>query len=170
MKKLVFILAVILVFALTGIVSYAQEENSYEEFKEVEFFSSVVVHIKGDSAKDLNLYENTENKIRPYILDQLKEIFSPKLKNPYSLRMIVEDTSLADRKRFGNLTFMIWIMGSGDSMPYYVEAKAGNQLHNFWERKVLKEGLREEIPEEVKKLIREYIQELANDFFAAKEG
>ena len=167
MKKLVFIFAVILVFALTGIVSYAQEENSYEEFKEVEFFSSVVVYIKGDSAKDMGLYEN---KIRPYILDQLKEIFSPKLKNPYSLRMIVEDTSLADRKRFGNLTFMIWIMGSGDSMPYYVEAKAGNQLHNFWERKVLKEGLREDIPEEVKKLIREFIQELALDFFAAKEG
>ena len=167
MKKLVFIFAVIFIFALTGIVSYAQEENPYKEFKEVEFFSSVVVHIKGDSAKDLNLYEN---KIRPYILDQLKEIFSPRLKNPYSLRMIVEDTSLADRKRFGNLTFMIWVMGSGDSMPYYVEAKAGNQLHNFWERKVLKEGLREDIPEEVKKLIREFIQELAHDFFAAKEG
>jgi len=167
MKKLVFIFAVILVFALTGIVSYTQEENPYEEFKEVEFFSSVVVHIKGDSAKDLNLYEN---KLRPYILDQLKEIFSPRLKNPYSLRMITESTSLADRKRFGNLTFMIWIMESGDSMPYYVEAKAGNQLHNFWERKVLKEGLREEIPEEVKKLIREFIQELAHDFFATKEG
>ena len=167
MKKLVFIFAVIFIFALTGIVSYAQEENPYKEFKEVEFFSSVVVHIKGDSAKDLNLYEN---KIRPYILDQLKEIFSPKLKTPYSLRMIVEDTSLADRKRFGNLTFMIWVMGSGDSMPYYVEAKAGNQLHNFWERKVLKEGLREDIPEEVKKLIREFIQELALDFFVAKEG
>ena len=167
MKKLVFILAVILVFALTGIVSYTQEKNPYEEFKEVEFFSSVVVRIKGDSAKDLGLYEN---KVRPYILDQLKEIFSPKLKNPYSLRMIVEDTSLADRKRFGSLTFMIWIMGSGDSMPYYVEAKAGNQLHNFWERKILKEGSREEIPDEVKKLIREYIQELVNDFFAAKEG
>ena len=167
MKKLVFILAVILVFALTGIVSYTQEKNPYEEFKEVEFFSSVVVRIKGDSAKDLGLYEN---KVRPYILDQLREIFSPKLKNAYSLRMIVESTSLADRKRFGSLTFMIWIMGSGDSMPYYVEAKAGNQLHNFWERKVLKEGLREDIPEEVKKLIREYIQELANDFFAAKEG
>mgnify|MGYP001033914506 CR=1 FL=1 len=167
MKKLVFIFAVILVFALSDIVSYAQEKNPYKEFKEVEFFSSVVVRIKGDSAKDLNLYEN---KLRPYILDQLKEIFSPKLKNPYSLRMIVEDTSLTDRKRFGNLTFMIWVMGSGDSMPYYVEVKAGNQLHNFWERKVLKEGLREEIPEEVKKLIREFIQELANDFFAAKEG
>ncbi|HCL90230.1 MAG TPA: hypothetical protein DHW70_02735 [Candidatus Atribacteria bacterium] len=167
MKKLIFIFAVILVFALTDIVSYTQEENSYKEFKEVEFFSSVVVRIKGDSAKGLGLYEN---KIRPYILDQLKEIFSPKLKNPYSLRMIVEDTSLADRKRFGNLTFMIWIMGSGDSMPYYVEAKAGNQLHNFWERKVLKEGLREEITEEAKKLIREFIQELANNFFAAREG
>ena len=167
MKKLVFIFAVILVFALTDIVSYTQEENSYEEFKEVEFFSSVVVHIKGGSAKDLGLYEN---KIRPYILDQLKEIFSPKLKNPYSLRMIVESTSLADRKRFCNLTFMIWVMGSGDSMPYYVEAKAGNQLHNFWERKVLKEGLREEIPEEIKKLIREFIRELAHDFFATKEG
>jgi hypothetical protein len=167
MKKLVFIFAVILVFALTDIVSYTQEKNPYKEFKEVEFFSSVVVHIKGDSAKDMGLYEN---KLRPYILNQLKEIFSPKLKNPYSLRMIVEDTSLADRKRFGNLTFMIWIMGSGDSMPYYVEAKAGNQLHNFWERKVLREGLREDIPEEVKKLIREFIQELALDFFAAKEG
>jgi hypothetical protein len=167
MKKLVFIFAVILVFALTGMVSYAQEKNPYKEFKEVEFFSSVVVRIKGDSAKDLNFYEN---KLRPYILKQLKEIFSPKLKNPYSLRMIVEDTSLTDRKRFGNLTFMIWVMGSGDSMPYYVEVKAGNQLHNFWERKVLKEGLREEILEEVKKLIREFIQELANDFFAAKEG
>jgi len=167
MKKLIFIFAVIFVFALINIVSYAQEENSYEEFKEVEFFSSVVVHIKGDSAKDVGLYEN---KLRPYILDQLKEIFSPKLKNPYSLRMIVESTSLADRKRFGSLTFMIWIMGSGDSMPYYVEVKAGNQLHNFWERKVVKEGLREEIPEEVKKLIREFIQELANDFFATKEG
>lgn len=167
MKKLVFIFAVILVFALTDIVSYTQEENPYEEFKGVEFFSSVVVHIKGDSAKDLSLYEN---KIRPYILDQFKEIFSPRLKNPYSLRMITESTSLADRKRFGNLTFMIWIMGSGDSMPYYVEAKAGNQLYNFWERKVLKEGLREEIPEEVKKLIREFIQDLAYDFFATKEG
>lgn len=167
MKKLVFIFAVILVFALTGIVSYAQEENFYEEFKEVEFFSSVVVRIKGDSAKDMGIYEN---KLRPYILDQLKEIFSPKLKNPYSLRMIVESTSLADRKRFGSLTFMIWVMGSGDSMPYYVEAKAGNQLHNFWEKKVLKEGLREDIPEEIKKLIREFIQELAHDFFAAKEG
>ena len=96
MKKLIFIFAVILVFALTDIVSYTQEENSYKEFKEVEFFSSVVVRIKGDSAKDLGLYEN---KIRPYILDHLKEIFSPKLKNPYSLRMIGEDTSLADRKR-----------------------------------------------------------------------
>lgn len=96
------------------------------------------------------------------------EFFSSKLKNPYSLRMIVEDTSLADRERFGSLTFMIWIMGSGDSMPYYVEAKAGNQLHNFWERKVLKEGLREEIPGDVKKLIREFIRELANDFFAVK--
>ena len=53
-------------------------------------------------------------------------------------------------------------------MPYYVEAKAGNQLHYFWERKVLKEGLREEIPDDVKKLIREFIRELANDFFAAK--
>lgn len=82
--------------------------------------------------------------------------------------MIVEDTSLADRERFGSLTFMIWIMGSGDSMPYYVEAKADNQLHNFWERKVLKEGLREEIPGDVKKLIREFIRELANDFFAVK--
>jgi hypothetical protein len=167
MKKLVFIFAVILVFALSDMVSYAQEKNPYEEFKEVEFFSSVVVHIKGASAKDMGLYEN---KLRPYILDQLKEIFSPKLKNPYSLRMIVESTRLTDRKKFGNLTFMIWIMGSGDSMPYYVEAKAGNQLHNFWERKVLKEGLREEIPDDVKKLIREYIQELAHDFFAAKEG
>jgi len=167
MKKLVFIFAVILVFVLTDIVSYAQEENPYEKFKEVEFFSSVVVRIKGDSTKDLGLYEN---KIRPYILEQLKEIFSPKLKNPYSLRMIVEDTSLADRKRFGNLTFMIWVMGSGDTMPYYVEAKAGNQLHNFWERKVLKEGLREEIPKEVKKLIREFIKELAHDFFTTKEG
>jgi len=167
MKKLVFIFAVILVFALSDIASYAQEKNPYKEFKEVEFFSSVVVRIKGDSAKDLNLYEN---KLRPYILDQLKEIFSPRLKNPYSLRMIVEDTSLADRKRFGNLTFMIWVMGSGDSMPYYVEVKAGNQLHNFWERKVLKEDLREEIPEEVKKLIREFIKELAHDFFATKEG
>jgi len=75
MKKLVFILAVILVFALTGIVSYTQEKNPYEEFKEVEFFSSVVVRIKGDSAKDLGLYENKENKIRPYILDQLKDDF-----------------------------------------------------------------------------------------------
>jgi len=80
----------------------------------------------------------------------------------------VESTSLADRKRFGSLTFMVWIMGSGDSTPYYVEAKAGNQLHYFWERKVLKEGLKEEISEEVKKLIREFIQELANDFFASK--
>jgi len=166
MKKLVFIFAVILVFALIDIVSYTQEKNPYEEFKEIEFFSSVVVHIKGSSVKDLGLYEN---KIRPYILDQLKEIFSPKLKNPYSLRMIVEDTSLADRKKFGNLTFMIWVMGSGDSMPYYVEAKAGNQLHNFWERKVLKEGLREEIPEEIKKLIREFIQELDHDFFTTKD-
>lgn len=167
MKKLIIILVVVVIFTLGTIVSYAQEKNPYKEFKEVEFFSSVVVRIKGDSAKDLNLYEN---KLRPYILDQLKEIFSPRLKNPYSLRMIVESTSLNDRKRFGNLTFMIWVMGSGDSMPYYVEVKAGNQLHNFWERKVLKEGLREEIPEEVKKLIREFIQELANDFFAAKEG
>lgn len=33
-----------------------------------------------------------ENELRPYILNQLKEIFSPKLKNPYSLRMIVEST------------------------------------------------------------------------------
>ncbi|GAJ14934.1 unnamed protein product, partial [marine sediment metagenome] len=40
--------------------------------------------------------------------------------------------------------------------------------HNFWERKVLKEGLREEIPDNVKKLIREFIRELANDFFTAK--
>lgn len=166
MKKLVFIFAVILVFALTDMVSYAEEKNLHEEFKEVEFFSSIVVHIKGDSAKDMGLYEN---KIRSYILDQLKEIFSPKLKTPYSLRMIVESTSLADRKRFGNLTFMIWVMGSGDSMPYYVEAKAGNQLHNFWERKVLKESLREDIPEEIKKLIREYIQKLAHDFFTTKD-
>jgi len=166
MKKLIFIFAVLLVFALTDIVSYTQEENPYKEFNEVEFFSSVVVHIKGGSAKDMGLYEN---KLRADILIQLKEIFSPKLKNPYSLRMIVESTSLADRKRFGSLTFMIWIMGSGDSIPYYVEAKAGNQLYNFWERKVLKEGLREEIPEEVKKLIREFIQELENDFFDAKE-
>ncbi len=166
MKKLIIILVVV-IFTLGTIVSYAQEKNPYKEFKEVEFFSSVVVRIKGDSAKDLNLYEN---KIRPYVLEQLKEIFSPKLKNPYSLRMIVEDTSLTDRKRFGNLTFMIWVMGSGDSMLYYVEAKAGNQLHNFWERKVVKDDLREGIPEEIKKLIREFIQELANDFFAAKEG
>ena len=155
----------ILVFALTDIMSYTQEQKPYEEFKEVEFFSSIVVHIKGSSAKDMGLYEN---KLRPYILVQFNEIFSPKLKNPYSLRMIVESTSLADRKRFGSLTFMIWIMGSGDSMPYYVEAKAGNQLHYFWERKVLKEGLREEILDDVKKLIREFIRELANDFFAAK--
>jgi len=34
----------------------------------------------------------------------------------------------------------------------------------------LKEGLRKDIPEEVKKLIREYIQELAHDFFTTKEG
>ena len=40
MKKLVFIFTVILVFALTDIVSYTQEENPYEEFKGVEFFSS----------------------------------------------------------------------------------------------------------------------------------
>ncbi|MBA7564153.1 hypothetical protein ES708_05815 [subsurface metagenome] len=166
MKKLVFIFAVILVFALIDIMSYTQEKNPYEEFKEVEFFSSVEVHMKGDSAKDLDLYEN---KIRPYILDKLKEIFSPKLKNPYSLRMIVESTSLTDRKRFGSLTFMIWIMGSGNSMPYYVEAKAGNQLHYFWKRKVLKEGLREEIPDDVKKLIREFIRELAHDFFTTKD-
>ena len=165
MKKLIIIFIVVSVLALAAIVSYAQEKNLHEEFKEVEFFSSVVVHIKGSSAKDMGLYEN---KLRLYILDQLKEIFSSKLKNPYSLRMIVEDTSLADRKRFGNLTFMIWIMGSGDPVPYYVEAKAGNQLHNFWERKVLKGGLREEIPDDVKKLIREFIRELANDFFAAK--
>ncbi len=165
MKKLIMVFMVVSVLALAAIASYAQEKNLHEEFKEVEFFSSVVVHIKGSSAKDMGLYEN---KLRSYILDQLKEIFSPKLKNPYSLRMIVEDTSLADRKRFGNLTFMIWVMGSGDSMPYYVEAKAGNQLHNFWERKVLKEGLREEIPDNVKKLIREFIRELANDFFTAK--
>jgi hypothetical protein len=82
--------------------------------------------------------------------------------------MIVESTSLAESERFSSLTFMIWVMGFGDSMPYYVEAKAGNQLHNFWETKVLKEGLREEIPDDVKKLIREFIRELANDFFAAK--
>jgi len=166
MKKLIFIFAVILVFALVDIVSYTQQENPHEEFREVEFFSSVIVRIRGDSAKDLNLYEN---KLRPYILDQLKEIFSPRLKNPYSLRIIVESTSLADKKRFGNLTFMIWVMGSGDSMFYYVEAEAGNQLHNFWERKVVKNDLREEIPEEIRKLIREFIQELAKDFFAAKE-
>ena len=165
MKKLIIVFIVVSILALAVIVSYAQEKNLHEEFKEVEFFSSIVVHIKGSSAKDMGLYEN---KLRPYILVQVNEIFSPKLKNPYSLRMIVEDTSLADRKRFGNLTFMIWVMGSGDSMPYYVEAKAGNQLHNFWERKVLKEGLREEIPEEIKKLIREFIRELANDFFTAK--
>ena len=55
-------------------------------------------------------------------------------------------------------------------MLYYVEAKAGNQLHNFWERKVVKDDLREKIPEEAKKLIREFIQELAHDFFATKEG
>ena len=72
MKKLVFILAVILVFTLIDIMSYTQEENPYEEFKELEFFSSVVVRIKGDSAKDLDLYKN---KIRPYILDQLKDDF-----------------------------------------------------------------------------------------------
>ena len=84
--------------------------------------------------------------------------------------MIVEDASLAYRKRFGNLTFMIWVMGSGDSMLYYVEAKAGNQLHNFWERKVVKDDLREEIPEEIKKIIREFFQELAHDFFTVKEG
>lgn len=161
MKKLIIVFMVVSVLALTAIVSYAQEENSYEEFKEVEIFSSIVVHIKGSSAKDMGLYEN---KLRPYILVQFNKIFSPRLKNPYSLRMIVESTLLADRKRFGSLTFMIWIMGSGDSMLYYVEAKAGNQLHNFWERKVLKEGLREEIPEEIKKLIREFIRELANDF------
>ncbi len=167
MKKLTIVFIVIVAFVLTTNVSHAEEQKSYEEFKEVEFFSSVVVHIKGSSAKDMGLYEN---KLRPYILVQFNEIFSPKLKNPYSLRMIVVSTSLVDRKRFGSLTFMIWVMGDGDSMLYYVEAKAGNQLHNFWERKVLKEGLREEIPEEVKKLIREFIQELANDFFAAKEG
>ena len=165
MKKLIIVFMVVSVLALTAIVSYAQEENSYEEFKEVEIFSSIVVHIKGSSAKDMGLYEN---KLRPYILVQFNKIFSPRLKNPYSLRMIVESTSLADRKRFGSLTFMIWIMGSGDSMFYYVEAKAGNQLHNFWERKVLKEGLREEIPDNVKNLIEEFIRELANDFFTAK--
>ena len=165
MKKSIMVFMVVLVLTLAAIVSCAQEEKSYEEFKEVEFFSSIVVHIKGSSAKDMGLYEN---KLRPYILVQFNKIFSPRLKNPYSLRMIVESTSLADRKRFGSLTFMIWIMGSGDSIPYYVEAKAGNQLHYFWERKVLKEGLREEIPDNVKKLIREFIRELANDFFAAK--
>jgi len=165
MKKLIIVSMVVTVLILVAIVSYAQEKNPYEEFKEVEFFSSMVVHIKGSSAKDMGLYEN---KLRPYILVQFNEIFSPKLKNPYSLRMIVESTSLAERERFGSPTFMIWIMGSGDSMPYYVEAKAGNQLHNFWERKVLKEGLREEISDDVKKLIRKFIRELANDFFAAK--
>jgi len=34
----------------------------------------------------------------------------------------------------------------------------------------VKDDLREKIPEEAKKLIREFIQELAHDFFATKEG
>jgi len=87
MKKSIMVFMIVLVLTLAAIVSCAQEEKSYEEFKEVEFFSSIVVHIKGSSAKDMDLYEN---KLRPYILVQLNEIFSPKLKNPYSLRMIVE--------------------------------------------------------------------------------
>jgi len=49
MKKLIIILLAVVIFTLGAIVSYAQEKNSYEDFKEVEFFSSVVVHIKGDS-------------------------------------------------------------------------------------------------------------------------
>ena len=89
MKKLIIVFMVVSVLILVAIVSYAQEKNPYEEFKEVEFFSSIVVRIKGGSAKDMGLYEN---ELRPYILNQLKEIFSPKLKNPYSLRMIVEST------------------------------------------------------------------------------
>ncbi|GAI75857.1 unnamed protein product [marine sediment metagenome] len=62
MKKLVFIFAVILVFALIDIVSYTQEKNPYEEFKEIEFFSSVVVHIKGSSVKDFCLQLRKEKK------------------------------------------------------------------------------------------------------------
>jgi hypothetical protein len=35
MKKLIFIFAVILVFALVDVVSYTQQENPHEEFREV---------------------------------------------------------------------------------------------------------------------------------------
>ena len=54
-QKLIIVFMVVSVLILVAIVSYAQEKNPYEEFKEVEYFSS-------------------------------------KLKNPYSLRMIVEST------------------------------------------------------------------------------
>jgi len=109
-----------------------------------------------------------ENKLRPYVLLQFEEIFTPKMKSPYSLRKIVESTTLFDRKRFGRLIFVVWVIGNDYPMYYYIEAKAGNQLHYFWRRDVLKKGLKEEIPDDIKKVIKEFIQELANDFLRLK--
>lgn len=165
MKKLIFVFAVILVFTLITVVSHAQEQNPYEEFKGVDFFSSIDVLVKGDSAKDIGL---NKSELRKYVMLQFNEVFSPKMERPYSLRVIVESTSEADKKRFGSLSFLIWVIGDDYPIPYFIEAKAGNQLHSFWKRYVLKKGLKEEIPGEVKKVIKEFIQELANDFFAVK--
>ncbi|GAG29877.1 unnamed protein product, partial [marine sediment metagenome] len=38
MKKLIIVFMLVSVLILVAIVSYAQEKNPYEEFKEVEFF------------------------------------------------------------------------------------------------------------------------------------
>jgi hypothetical protein len=44
MKKLIIVFMLVSVLALTAIVSYAQEENSYEEFKEVGNEKSTYTH------------------------------------------------------------------------------------------------------------------------------
>jgi hypothetical protein len=166
MKRVKIIFILILIFNFFSITFIAaQEVKTYEEFKKVEYFTTVEVNIKGDKAKDINL---DRDELSFYALHQFKDIFSTKMKYPYRLRAISVNTSISNKISYGRLTFLIWIIGNDYPISYFVQAKAGNHVSYFWKREVLEKGLKEEIPDEINKIIKQFIQELAHDYFTVK--
>lgn len=166
MKKIkIFFIILILFSLLTMTALTQQEENSYEEFKEVDFFITVEVMVKGDIAEQIGLKRNT---LSTFARDQFKEIFTKEMEMSYRARAFYKGMSLKNRLRYGRLSFLVWIMGTEDPVSYFVQAKAGNYVHYFWQRKVLKNGPQEKITGEVKQIMTQMIEELSRDYFRVK--
>lgn len=166
MRKLKMFFVILFLLSFLAMIVLAQkEENSYEEFKEVDFFITVEVMVKGDIAEQIGLQRNT---LATFARDQFQEIFTKEMEMSYRARAFYKGMSLKNRLRYGRLSFLVWIMGEKDPVSYFVQARAGNYVHYFWQRKVLKNGPQEKIKEEVKQIMTQIIEELSHDYFNVK--